>query len=663
MNFKQLLNQVKIGGVVLTLLLLVSCGMEKQKSEAARSAYPISAVPFNRVQLDDHFWLPKIKVNRDATIPAAFKKCEEMGRLDNFLIAGGKMPGPVKGEMPFDDTDVYKTIEGAAYSLTTFPDPKLDAYVDSVIALIAIGQEADGYLTTYKTIDTTHAPAGWCPAGGRWQNLECSHELYNSGHLFEAAAAHYIATGKTNLLNIALKNADLLVKVFNEEHPGYVPGHQIVETGLIKLYLITQNKDYLKLARHFLDNRGDSTKHALNGEYTQDHKPVTQQDEAVGHAVRAAYMYAGMTDIAAFYNDSAYSAAIDKIWENVVSKKLYLTGGIGSRHSGEAFGENYELPNLTAYNETCAAIANVYWNYRMFLLKGNAKYIDVLERSLYNNVLSGVALDGTHFFYPNPLECDMHYHFNSGGTLTRQPWFDCSCCPTNLARFMPSVAGYIYAHHAQDLYVNLYVQSSTFVDLDQTKVKLVQQTDYPWEGTIKLTVSPEEKGNFALKLRIPGWAQNQPVPGDLYVYEEDAPTTPVIKINGEKTDFLIENGYARLKRDWQKGDEVELILPMEVRKVLANEKVEDDRRKVALERGPIVYCLEEKDNPQIDEVHVSAATEFNTKFDENFLNGVEVIEASGKSGNEHFKAIPYFVWNNRGANKMMVWLPENKSGI
>ncbi|WP_167615161.1 glycoside hydrolase family 127 protein [Maribellus sediminis] len=642
--------------ILFSIAAMFSCQNVKEKDKL-RSAYPISGVAFNQVQLNDNFWLPKIKVNRDHTIPAAFQKCEEMGRMDNFLIAGGKMAGPVKGEMPFDDTDVYKTIEGAAYSLTTFPDPKLDAYVDSIIAIIAIGQEADGYLTTYKTIDTTNAPASWCPAGSRWQNLECSHELYNSGHLFEAAAAHYAATGKTNFLDIALKNADLLVKVFTEEHPDLVPGHQIVETGLIKLYLITQNEDYLKLARHFLDTRGDSTKHRLHGPYTQDHKPVTQQDEAVGHAVRAAYMYAGMTDIAAFYNDSAYTAAVENIWNNVVSKKMYLTGGIGSRHDGEAFGDNYELPNASAYNETCAAIANVYWNYRMFLLKGDAKYLDVLERSLYNNVISGVSLDGTHFFYPNPLECNMHYPFNRGA-LTRQPWFDCSCCPTNLARFMPSVAGYIYAHHEEDLYVNLYVQSSTEVDLDNTKVGINQETNYPWDGTVKLTVKPEAASNFNLKLRIPGWAENQPVPSDLYSYENKTTALPTIKINGQEVDYETEKGFAVLNHDWQEGDEVELNLPMEVKKVLANENVEDDRGKVAIERGPIVYCLEETDNPQIDQVAVTPDSEFSTSFDANLLHGVEVIQASGNTKNENFKAIPYFVWNNRGANKMKVWINQ-----
>ena len=415
------------------------------KTSPQKPDYPIQGVPFNEVKVSDQFWLPKIETNRTVTIPAAFAKCEEMGRMDNFLIAGGKMQGKVKGEMPFDDTDVYKTIEGAAYSLTTHPDPKLDAYVDSVIGIIKVGQEADGYLTTYKTIDTTYSPAKWCAPSGKWVNEQCSHELYNSGHMFEAAAAHYRATGKKNFLDIATKNADLLVKVFGEgKNPG-VPGHQIVETGLIKLYQVTGKEEYLKLAKHFLDFRGDSTKRKLWGPYNQDHKPVTQQDEAVGHAVRAEYMYAGMTDIAVLYKDEAYKNAVDKIWDNIVSKKLYIIGGVGARHDGEAFGNNYELPNLTAYNETCAAIANVYWNYRMFLLHGDSKYIDVLERSLYNGVISGVGLDGKTFFYPNPLECDLHYKFNQGGSLDRQPWFDCSCCPTNICRFLPSVPGYIYA--------------------------------------------------------------------------------------------------------------------------------------------------------------------------------------------------------------------------
>lgn len=639
-------------------IFLIACtSAEKEEQDQNSAIYPITAVPFNKVHISDRFWLPKIETNRTVTIPAAFQKCEEMGRLDNFLIAGGKMEGPVKGDMPFDDTDVYKTIEGAAYSMTTFPDPKLDAYVDSLIQIIAIGQEEDGYLTTWKTIDPSHSPApSWCPPGERWEGLNFSHELYNSGHLFEAAAAHYTATGKTNLLNIALKNADLLVSVFGNDENTKVPGHQIVETGLIKLYLITKKDDYLRLARHFLDLRGDSTKREVWGPYHQDHVPVVEQDEAVGHAVRALYMYSGMTDIAALYNDEAYEKAVDRLWENVVYKKMYLTGGLGALHDGEAFGANYELPNTTAYSETCAAIANVFWNHRMFLLHGNAKFIDVLERSLYNTVLSGVSIDGKDFFYPNPLQCDMQFRFNRGETLTRQPWFDCSCCPTNLARLMPSVAGYIYASRENNLYVNLFVQSSTKVDLKSTTTEIEQQTDYPWKGSAKIVLKPEKETEFTLKLRIPGWAQNKPVPGDLYSYLNSSENKPEITIRGEKVDYQIENGYATLTRKWKKGDEIELYLPMDVKEVKANELVKDDLGKVAIERGPLVYCLEEFDNPDIDKIVISQNTQFNTHFDDELLNGVEVIEASGNEANENFTAIPYFVWNNRGANKMNVWV-------
>lgn len=642
-------------------------GISACKNQPQKPDYPIQGVPFNEVKVSDQFWLPKIETNRTVTIPAAFAKCEEMGRMDNFLIAGGKMQGKVKGEMPFDDTDVYKTIEGAAYSLTTHPDPKLDAYVDSVIDIIKVGQEADGYLTTYKTIDTTYSPAKWCAPAPRWINEECSHELYNSGHMFEAAAAHYRATGKKNFLDIATKNADLLVKVFGEgKNPG-VPGHQIVETGLIKLYQVTGKEEYLKLAKHFLDFRGDSTKRKLWGPYNQDHEPVTQQDEAVGHAVRAEYMYAGMTDIAVLYKDEAYKNAVDKIWDNIVSKKLYIIGGVGARHDGEAFGNNYELPNLTAYNETCAAIANVYWNYRMFLLHGDSKYIDVLERSLYNGVISGVGLDGKTFFYPNPLECDLHYKFNQGGSLDRQPWFDCSCCPTNICRFLPSVPGYIYAQANGSIYVNLFVQSSSTIPMDKkSSVTISQETQYPWEGEVKIKVSPEKASLFALRLRIPGWVQNQPVPGDLYSYISPEPSSFSVTVNGEKVPFKEENGYAVISREWKQGDVINYSLPMDIHRVESNQQVVENTQKVAIERGPIVYCLEGKDNgPELMELALSDSTRLMSKFEAELLGGVVTISGNTQvAGNkakavQNITAIPYYVWDNRGVNEMKVWIPRN----
>ena len=643
------------------MLSLVAC-----KNQPTKPDYPIQGIPFNKVKIADQFWLPKIETNRTVTIPASFAKCEEMGRMDNFLIAGGKMQGKVKGEMPFDDTDVYKIIEGAAYSLTTHPDPKLDAYVDSVIGLIKIGQEADGYLTTYKTIDTTYSPAKWCAPAGKWVNEQCSHELYNSGHMFEAAAAHFRATGKKNFLDIATKNADLLVRVFGEgKNPG-VPGHQIVETGLIKLYQVTGKEDYLKLAKHFLDFRGDSTKRKLWGTYNQDHKPVNQQDEAVGHAVRAEYMYAGMTDVAAIFKDDAYTKAVDKIWDNMVSKKLYITGGVGAKHEGEAFGKNYELPNLTAYNETCAAIGNVYWNYRMFLLHGDAKYIDILERSLYNGVISGVGLDGKTFFYPNPLECDMHYKFNSGETLDRQPWFDCSCCPSNICRFLPSIPGYIYAQAPGSLYVNLFVQSSFTIQLDKKlPVIISQETKYPWDGDVKITVSPEKASQFALHLRIPGWVQNQPVASDLYSYISAQAAPFSITINGENVQFKEENGYAVITREWKPGDVVNYTLPMNIHRVEANEQVVQDAGLTSIERGPIVYCIEGKDNgTELMNFALADSAKLVAKYEPEMLGGVVTIsgnaqvKASKTPEVQKMTAIPYYVWDNRGINEMKVWIPR-----
>ena len=650
---------MKINEFLILMLLLgfVSCAKRRQEQVISVN-YGIAGVPFNEVQLSDKFWFSKLETNRKVTIPVSFKKCQEMGRMDNFLIAGGVMKGKTKGEMPFDDSDVYKIIEGASYSLTTSPDSALEKYLDSIINIIKIGQEDDGYLTTWKTIDPTVSPATWCEPGARWENLSMSHELYNSGHLFEAAAAHYRSTGKTNLLDIAIKNADLLVKVFGASKNTSVPGHQIVETGLIKLYMINHKQAYLDLARHFLDTRGDSTKREIWGAYSQDHKPVVEQDEAVGHAVRALYMYAGMTDIASLYNDENYRNAVDKIWENMVNKKMYLTGGIGARHDGEAFGENYELPNLTAYNETCAAIANVYWNYRMFLLHGDSKYIDVLERSLYNGVISGVGIDGKTFFYSNPLECDDEYGFNRGNTLTRQAWFDCSCCPTNLCRFMPSVPGYIYAVTNSKLYLNLFIQSSSTVKIGGTSVAISQETNYPWSGDVKISVNPERKENFTLCLRIPGWAENKPVPGDLYHYIDEVNNTISVKVNGECSSVINEKGYVVLNREWKKGDVIEYSIPMEIRKVKANQLVEEDRGKIALERGPLVYCVEEIDNSNIDRIKVSDNTEMKSNFNSVLFDGIQVVTSVTGDKETALSAIPYFVWNNRGETKMKVWLPE-----
>ena len=505
-----------MGRVILFVVVISILSCSQEKSEYYD--YPISKVNIQNVVLTDSFWLPKIDLIQDTTIYYAFKKCEEEGRMENFLIAGKKMEGTTRGKMPFDDTDLYKIIEGASYSLISKPNSKLETYIDSVISVIKIGQEPDGYITTWFTIDRQKPPAPWVkPSTERWENEISSHELYNSGHLFEAAAAHYRATGKTNFLDIALKNADLLVNNFGPNKLRIPPGHEIVETGLIKLSQITNSQKYLQLAKFFLDERGDSSGHNLFGAYNQDHIPVIKQTEAVGHAVRALYMYAGMADIAAIYKDTDYLNAVYNLWENVTNKKMYITGGVGSKHDGEAFGDNYELPNLTAYNETCAAIGNIYWNYRLFQLTGNSKYVDVLERALYNGMIAGISLDEKKYFYPNPTESDGEYKFNKG-SCTREEWFDCSCCPTNLIRFIPSIPELIYSTDKDSLYINLFISNKANLKVAGNEIKIEQKTNYPWEGKMEFVITSEIKKNFEVKIRIPGWSQNKPISGDLYSY-------------------------------------------------------------------------------------------------------------------------------------------------
>ncbi|HEY4784494.1 MAG TPA: glycoside hydrolase family 127 protein, partial [Bacteroidales bacterium] len=622
---------------------------------------------------NDQFWLPKIETNRTVTIPSSFKKCEETGRVQNFVNAA-KKTGKFLTTFPFDDTDIYKIIEGASFSMSVHPDPALDKYVDSLINIIAQAQEPDGYLYTARTIDPEH-PHPWS-GKERWvKESELSHELYNSGHLFEAASAHYLATGKRNFLNIALKNADLLVSVFGPGKRNDAPGHEIVEMGLVRLYRITKEQKYLDLAKFFIDCRGKKIDPKRS--YSQDQAPVIQQSEAVGHAVRAGYLYSGVADVAALTGNQDYINAIDKIWDNMVSKKFYITGGIGARHDGERFGDNYELPNLTAYNETCAAIANVYWNYRMFLLHGDAKYIDVMERSLYNNVIAGVGLDGKTFFYPNPLECDLKFKFNSGGTLTRQPWFDCSCCPTNLCRFLPSIPGYIYAQKQNSLYVNLFIGSSTKINLEtKNMVEISQQTQYPWDGTVKISLTPSKKETFDVCLRIPGWARNQPVPSDLYSFLSPVTEPVSVKVNGKEINYKTENGYAVVEREWKKGDVIEYNIPMNVRRVVANSQIESDKGKIALERGPIVYCLEGVDNDgKLNNLIIPDSTKLSASFVPDKLKGIEEITGEGikfipsgdglsiQSGKQRFIAIPYYIWDNRGMDVMKVWFPSKINDV
>ncbi|WP_409994849.1 glycoside hydrolase family 127 protein [Chitinophaga pinensis] len=535
---------------LLTLALLYALPLCAQQAD-----YPVRGVDITAVKLTDSFWLPRIRVNHTVTIPASFARCESTGRVKNFEMAAAK-EGKFCTKYPFDDTDIYKTIEGAAYSMAVTPDKKMDAYVDSLIAIVAKAQEPDGYLYTARTIDPAH-PHDWA-GPERWvREHELSHELYNSGHMFEAASAHYLATGKRNFLDIALKNADLLVLTFGPGKRGVAPGHEVVEMGLVRLYRITGKKEYLQLARFFIDERGKrqynpkSRNQWENGKYWQDQEPVVNQSEAVGHAVRAMYLYAAMADVAALDGDTAYLHAIDRIWDNMATKKIYVQGGIGAIPDGERFGENYELPNATAYNETCAAIGNAFWNIRMFQLHGDAKYVDMLEKVLYNGLIAGVGLDGKSFFYTNAMQIrnGVHHHSMEPG---RSGWFECSCCPTNMARFLPSLPGYIYAQKARDVYVNLFISSTANIQVEKQKVKIVQTNNYPWNGDLRFNIEPEKATDFALKLRVPGWARQEAIPGGLYHFKEQDQHKVVIKVNGQPVDYQLEQGYAVIKRKWSK---------------------------------------------------------------------------------------------------------------
>lgn len=637
--------------------------------------YTYKAVPFTSVKLTDNFWLPRIKTNHTVTIPASFERCENTGRVKNFVMAA-EHSGKFCTVYPFDDTDIYKTIEGASFSLSLFPDKKLEAYMDSLIEIVGKAQEPDGYLYTARTIDPAN-PHKWAGTV-RWEKeRELSHELYNAGHLYEAAAAHFMATGKRNLLNIALKNADLVCSVFGPGKRHVAPGHEVVEMGLVKLYRISGKKEYLETAKDFIEERGRYTGYDSkskdpwkNGAYWQDHIPIVDQKEAIGHAVRAGYLYAAVADIAALTGDEKLLKAIDTIWTNMVSKKIYVQGGTGAVGSGERYGDNYELPNATAYNETCAAIANVYWNQRMFQLHGDAKYIDVLEKILYNGLISGVGLDGKSFFYTNAMQIRNSYsHSDMEGE--RSGWFTCSCCPTNMVRLLPSVPGYMYAQKDDEVFVNLFANSEASLMINAKVVKITQHNNYPWDGNLKFIVSPKSVMQFSLLIRIPGWTQNEAIPSDLYSFEEFSDKKVSIFVNGNSTEVTIENGYAVLKRSWKKGDVVEIVLPMEVRRVIANEKVKGDEGKVALQRGPIIYCAEWNDNNgRVSNIILPREISFTSEYKPEMLGGITILKSETsavvtdeKENNvstvkQPFVAIPYYSWANRGKGEMTVWFPE-----
>jgi len=655
--------------VWMILVTLLICSAASEAEEPKDKLETIKPIPFTAVHLDDEFWASRIETNRTATIPYAFGKCEETGRVENFVRAAKKLRGEklkddrVRG-YSFDDTDIYKILEGASFGLSVKADPKMEKYLDGLIEKIAAAQEPDGYLFTARTINPER-PHGWA-GRRRWEKVrDLSHELYNMGHFYEAAVAHYLATGKKSMLNIATKNADLLCKVFGPGKNEHWPGHQIIEMGLCKLYRTTGEKRYLDLAKFFLDTRGPGYK-----TYAQAHKKVVDQEKGVGHAVRATYMYSGMADVATLTGDKSYITAIDKIWDNIVGTKLYITGGLGQPGGPEGFAGEYNLGN-NAYCETCAGIGNVYWNHRLFMLHGDAKYIDVLERTLYNNVIDGVSLDGKRFFYPNTLSSS-----GTGRRPARSEWFGCACCPGNIARFIASVPGYVYASKGSDVYVNLYAAGKADLNVGDNTITISQKTRYPWQGAVTMTIQPKRACRFALKVRIPGWAQNTPVPSDLYKYMNKSNEKATLKLNGKPVALVVDKGYVTVDRTWKQGDTVELNLPMPIRRVTAHEKVEPDRNRVAIERGPMVFCAEWPDNNgRTHNLILPDTATLTSEFRKHMLGGIEVIKAkalTAKKGEENqplVKAehelllIPYYAWAHRGKGEMDVWLARNDEAI
>ncbi|MDT8394700.1 MAG: glycoside hydrolase family 127 protein [Bacteroidales bacterium] len=619
--------------------------------------YPIQPVPFTSVTVTDNFWKPRIRTNHEVTIPIAFGHCEATGRVKNFEVAGGLTEGTFCSAYPFDDSDVFKIVEGASYSLQTFADSALEAYLDTLIYKFAMAQEEDGYLYTNRTImgDSGHEWIGT----ERWQNTHLySHELYNMGHFFEAAVAHYNATGKRSMLDLAIKAANRIDEDFGWDAKVSYPGHQGIAIGLVKLYRVSGDERYLDLAKFFLDARKDGM------EYNQAHKPVTEQTEAVGHAVRATYMYSGMADVAAITGDQDYIDAITRIWQDLTWTKTYVTGGIGASGGNEGFAEPYHLPNATAYCETCASIGNIFFNQRLFLLYGEARYYDLLERILYNAMLSGVSLSGDHFFYPNVLESD--------GSHKRSEWFGCACCPSNITRFIPSVPGYIYAYDEESVYVNLYMSNDAVIDRGKDTVYISQYTGYPWDGRVNIVLNNSGVMQFPIHLRIPGWTGSTALDGDLYRFTEAPTVAPVLRINGEQVELNIENGYAVVHRFWHPGDHLDLLLPMEVRKLEADVRVKADSGMIAFQRGPLVFAAEWPDNDESRALNlfVDADAEAVSVFEPGLLQGTQTISLPGiaeRSYSEEgfimqvpttVKLIPYHLWNNRGPGEMRVWLPQ-----
>jgi len=604
----------------LAFLFIASAGMLScstvQKDASFQKNEPVN---FSQVKITDNFWLPRIDKHAEVTLPACIRQCEvETQRVKNFAIAGGMEQGEFKG-LVYDDSDLYKMIEGCSYSLMNHPNPELEKKLDEIIAKIAAAQQEDGYLMTYFILGNLDE---------RWTNMD-KHEMYCCGHLIEAAIAYYNATGKRSLLDVAIKYANHIDNTFGVGKKTWVPGHQEIELALVKLYRQTGDERYLKLSNWLLEQRGHGHGDWKAKDYYQDLMPVSQLSKISGHAVRAMYMFTGMADLASITKDTAYVHALDRLWDDVIYTKMYATGGIGSSRRNEGFTEDYDLPNAEAYCETCASVGMVFWNQRMNMLKGNGKYVNVLERAMYNGALAGISLSADRFFYVNPLESD--------GTHHRKPWYGTACCPSQISRFLPSVGNYVYATSADALWVNLYIASETNVSIDDMPVSIRQATDYPWEGKVRFTLNPDRKEKFTLKLRLPDWCKNY-----------------TLAVNGEECSPVEEMGYLLVDRTWEQGDEVTFDMAMPVEVVAADPRVKADIGKRCLQRGPLVYCMEETDNPQYDKALLLPSMNYMTAFEPDLLDGVVTITAV--NGDDVYKFIPYYAWDNREAGKMKVWV-------
>lgn len=638
----------------------------------------LKAIPFEQVTLEDNFWRPRLIIQKETLVPFALDKVRPA--MDNLRKTGQYLKGD-KSELPFPHrfvaSDLYKVMEGAAYLLTLEKDPALEHTMDSIIDLIGAAQKPDGYLYEAHTtgVSAQHEHWGGGGMGDRpYSWVVHSHELYNMGHMYEGAVAYYRATGKDKWLRIAEKSARHINHVFFEGDPAYnggkpvmqAPGHEEIELALVKLYQSTGDTLYLNMAKRFIDIRGITFKPEVEGvlapSYAQQHQPVREQRKAVGHAVRAAYLYSGMADVMAQTGDTSLRPALDSIWGNIVDTRMHITGGLGAIHGIEGFGPEYELPNLEAYDETCAAVGNVLFNYRMFMAEKDGKYIDVAEVALYNNVLAGVNLEGNRFFYVNPLEANGRRAFNQG-LKGRAPWFGTACCPSNLARLIPQIPGMMYAHTDDDIYCTFYGGTSTTIPLGRGNIGIRQETGYPFDETVSLTVTPEKDSQkFALHLRIPTWAGDRFVPGKLYSYVNRQPDAWDVTVNGKKVKAKVDKGFAVIDRKWKKGDRVELHLPMGVMYNKATDKVEADRGRLCITRGPLVYCAEDVDNVSAPASYVisPAGDSAVIRKGDGLMKDIDFITVPARSiqnhGDTKLTLVPYYAWNNRTDGAMIVWL-------